>query len=220
MKFPNAAKGVKKLFASQVLSIIATASMIIAAIIGLIALAAASVPEAGAEAGAIVMGAGSLVFIAIFSVLSVIALIFELVGIIQCKKDEESFTGALVFLIIQLIASGALSFTTSLPVVSSICNSVSSLMSIFVIIMIISGIMKLADALDRSDISEKGSTILKLIVIVACLSLIASIITAILGGSTASIVAGIIALAAYIISFVQYVLYLVYLAKARKMLNA
>lgn len=215
MTFPNAAKGVKRIFTAEILALIAAIASVIAIILALVMAGAA---EANAEGAAVASLGGTAIFGIGAGVLMIIAFIMQIVGISNASKDEDSFKTAMACLLIGIAAALVGSIFSSNEVVVSIAELVSKLMSLFVTIFIISGIIKLADRLNDGVVSAKGTNLLKLITVIYALSLIASLIVVILGGYTASVVAGIIALIAGILQIIQYFVYLSYLSKAKKML--
>ena len=219
MRFPNAAKGVKRIFTAQILQLIGTVCAVIGGLIFISGGATALLTKgsnAGAAAALGQMGIALIFFIG-YGVLALIAFIMQLVGIINAKNDEDSFKSALVCLIVVPIIGGF--FVRSAPVVTSLCASVGNLMTLFVTIFIISGIIKLADQLNRGDVSTKGSNILKIIIVIAGLSLILSIVSSFMLTNTAIAVTALILLAvAMVLSVVQYIMFLTLLAKAKNML--
>lgn len=217
MTFPNAAKGVKRIFTAEILALIAAICTVIAIILGIIMYGAAS---ANADGGAVLSFGGAALFATGAGVLMIIAFIMQIVGISNAAKDEVSFKTAMICLIVGIVASLIGSIFSGSSVIYSITDLVSKLMSLFVTIFIISGIIKLADKLNDGAVSAKGSNLLKLITVIYALSLVANLIVLILGGYAASVVAGVIALVAVILSIVKYVLFLSYLNQAKKMLEA
>ena len=222
MRFPNAAKGVKRIFTAQILQLIGTVCAVIGGMIFISGDATALLTKgsnAGAAAALGQMGIALIFFIG-YGVLALIAFIMQLVGIINAKNDEDSFKSALVCLIIGIVVPiiGGF-FVRSAPVVTSLCASVGNLMTLFVTIFIISGIIKLADQLNRGDVSTKGSNILKIIIVIAGLSLILSIVSSFMLTNTAIAVTALILLAvAMVLSVVQSTMFLTLLAKAKNML--
>lgn len=223
MRFPNAAKGVKKIFTAQILQLIGAICEIIGFIILVGGLMAADATK-GSNAGvAALLGGsmGSMLLLAAYSILSLIAFIMQIVGIVNAKKDEESFKSALICLIIGIVATiiGGLFMRLS-RVVFALFMSVGSLMGAFVIIFIISGCIKLADQLNRGDVSTKGSNILKMIVVIAGLSVILSIVSSFMMANVAIMVtAMILAVVSVVLSIVQYIMFLTFLSQSKKMLN-
>ena len=106
MKFPNAYNGVKKIFTAEILSLIGTISLIIAAIL---VLATGAMVETGAADAAVNetmgMAAGFAIFGLVGSILMLVAFIMNLVGILSARKDEGLFNTALAFTIIGIVAA-------------------------------------------------------------------------------------------------------------------
>ena len=223
MRFPNAAKGVKNIFTAQILQLIGTICEIIGLVI-VITGGATAVLSKGSEAGimaALGQMAGASIFLVACSILALIAFIMQIVGIVNAKKDEESFKSALICLIIGVIAPfvGALFLRVS-PVVASLFTTVGSLMGVFVTVFIISGCIKLADQLNRGDVSAKGSNILKMIIVIAGLSVILSIVSSFMLANVAIMVTALIIMAvAMVLSLIQYIMFLTFLSQTKKMLN-
>ena len=96
MRFPNAHNGVKKIFIAEIVMVIATVAVLVGCIAAVVSLKLSSnvrIPE-GAVPGAL-LAAGSLLGGA---ALGVFAAIFQIVGVVQAKKDENSFASALLIL--------------------------------------------------------------------------------------------------------------------------
>ena len=102
MKFPNAENGVKKLFTAEILQIIAAVALAAAAVMGLVTLANAANENAGATLG---FGAGTLVFSIGGAVVSLIAFILTIVGLVKASKDDDGFKTALAFIILAVVAT-------------------------------------------------------------------------------------------------------------------
>ena len=215
MPFPNAAKGVKKLFTSEILALIASGVTVIALIMLVITGAAV---EADSEGGTIFAGTGTIVLMAAASVLFTVAAIMALVGIIQASKDEGAFKSALIAIGVSLVAAIVAAIFSSNGTVQSICQVVQNVMNICVTIFIIKGIINIADKLKKTAVATKGRDLLKIIVCVYALSLIASLVSLIFGGTFASIVTVILMLIATILNIVGYFLLLSLLNNGKKML--
>ena len=223
MKYPNAAKGVKRIFTAEILKLIGTICGVIGLIfvaVGLAAAETAGTSDAGVTAlvGSSLIGAVPLLG---WLVLMIIAFIMRLVGIINARHDEESFKASLTCLILEIIFAvvSGIFLGVNIPVVSSVFYSIAQLMGLFVTLFIISGVIKLADKLNRGDVSSKGSNILKLICVIIGLSLLLNIVSSILVGSAAiSVIALILYAVAMVLCIVQYIMFLSFLSKAKKML--
>ena len=232
MKFPNAAKGVRKIFSAEILKLIAIVCLI-AGLICLI-LMLASVGN-GSDAGAGASAIGVLIFVGGAFVLMAVAAIMKLVGIVQSSRDESSFTAALVCILIEVVAlivSGFIappvinpSGSVDINALSAISNSVSlnhlimSIANLLITVFIITGVIKLADQLNDGSVSAKGANLLKIIIVINGLAIIASIVSLIFGANSATAVTcGILLLVALILEIVQYFMYLSLLSNGKKML--
>ena len=220
MKFPNAAKGVKKIFTAEILNLIGTIVMVIAAIA--VAIGGAGAAGAQTEEGiALALGGGmmvALILIAVYMILATIAYIMNLVGIINASKDETNFKSALIFLIVGIVTTILVAVFRNNPVVYSMLLSLGNLMNVFVNIFVIAGGVKLADRMNRGDVSTKGTNVLKLIIVVAILSLIASLISSFMGGMVASVTAAVLLIVSLILNIIKYFMYLSFLSRLKKSL--
>ena len=222
MKYPNAAKGVKRIFTAEILGLISSILLVVGFILMIPAVLVAKNVAEGMEGAAIGATVAMGVFVLIAGVLSIIAFIMNIIGISNASKDEENFKSALLFLILGLVAKAASitigRFVKDAAVATGMLDSASSLLNIFVTIFVISGIVKLADRLNRGDISAKGTNVLKILIAVNVLSLIASFVASVMGGPVASGVSLVLAIVSAVLSLVQYIMYLSLLGKAKKML--
>ena len=211
MKFPNAAKGVKKIFTAEILNLIGTIVMVIAAIVGAIGVAGAAGAQSS-DGKALALGGGimvALIFIAVYMIL---------VGIINASKDETNFKSALIFLIVGIVTTILVAVFRNNPVVYSMLLSLGDLMKVFVNIFVIAGGVKLADRMNRGDVSTKGTNVLKLIIVVAILSLIASLISSFMGGMVASVTAAVLFIVGLVLNIIKYFMYLSFLSRLKKSL--
>ena len=217
MRFPNAAAGVKKIFTSEILSLIAGLLSVIAAIGGVVLAAAATSADNSSDA-ATAAGLTGLGIFAVFgigaAILLVIAFILKLVGINKAKVDESAFKTAMIFVLVGIVATLIGGFINN-DTVKSIFDIISSVASLCVTLYIIQGIKNLADQLNDGAVSAKGSKIFMLIACIYCIRILASIISLF-----APTVAGILELVGAIVSIVQYIIFLTYLSQAKKMLAA
>ena len=215
MKFPNAAKGVKRIFTAEILKLVASVVSIIGVAMMIITLAAA---ESKAEGATIAAGTGTVILLAVAAVLALIGGIMALIGIINASKDEGSFKIALVAIIISLCAAIVGGIFSQNSTIQSICQIVQNLMSIFVTVFVIQGVSNLAEKVGNDNVAAQGKTLLSIIVAVYALSLIANIIVLIFGGMFVSVTAGVIAVIALVLNVIGYIVYLSLLSKGKKML--
>ena len=215
MRFPNAYKGVGRIYKAQILMLITAILMIVSGII-LIAAAQNSTTEDGALAAV----GGSAVIMIITSILMIVAFILNLMGISSAMKDEPSFKTAMICVGIGIGASVLSSVLSSNGTISDVFSWISSAANICVTLLIIQGICVLADKLGDPEMVDKGKRLAYMLLAVQVLALIASIISAIFQKSTSGLVtAGAIVIISAIIDIVAYFMYLGYLSKAKKMLE-
>lgn len=215
MKFPNAAKGVKRIFTAEILKLVAAVVSIIGVAMMIITLAAA---ESNAEGATIAAGTGTVILLAVAAVLALIGGIMALIGIINASKDEGSFKVALVAILISLCAAIVGGIFSQNSTIQSICQIVQNLMSIFVTVFVIQGVSHLAEKVGNDNVAAQGKTLLAIIVAIYALSLIANIIVLIFGGMFISVTAGVIAVIALALNVIGYIVYLSLLSKGKKML--
>ncbi len=216
MRFPNAAKGVSRIFLAEILKLIAAAATLIGAFMVFMAIGSGA---GGNGTASLSSGIGALGLLSAAGVLSILGFILNIVGIVNASKDEESFKTALICLVIGIVTSIISGFFANNPTLASICNIASEILNLVVTIMVIIGIMRLAERLHNPAISAKASTQLKLIVAINVLALICNIIVTFMGGRAASVIASILAIVAAVLSIIQYILYLIFLSQAKAMLQ-
>ena len=217
MRFPNAFKGVSKIYSAEIL-------MLIGGIITVIALILFAVTGATESLGPGVVG---LVLLLVAAVLSIIALIRSIGGINSASLDEPTFKSAMLWLIIGIVASvleGALqSSSESLSSLISILGEFASVMST---VYVIKGVIALADKMGNAEVASLGHKTLKLITTVYLIAIVISVVSLVLrlvsGGEaaseTADVIAAVLAIVAGVVDIIGYILYLKMLAKGKAML--
>lgn len=220
MKFPNAYQGVKKIFTAEILSLIGSACMIIFAVFGLVAVA--GLVGASGDA-AITGGIGAVVFGLAGGVLSLLGLIFLLIGTKRAAADEPLFDQAFIYAVCSLIltvASTIISMIWTTGAWDNLSGTIANIFSLIATIYIVNGVQNLANKLNRPDMVAKGNTYMTLLIIVYSIQIIVRVIPVFFGANAAtSSVVGVLSLIAEIISLIVYILYLIFLGKAKKMLK-
>lgn len=216
MRFPNAQKGVSRIYTAEILMLITSVLAIVA---GIIMIGAASVQGADADSGVMAIAGGSLVVVLISGIVMIVAFILNLMGITSAMKDEPSFRMAMIFTLVGIGASVLSSALTSQQTVSNIFSWVSNLAKIIVTLTIIQGICNLAVRFRDSDMIDRGKRLMYILLSVQVLAFIASVIADIFQTSGGLATAGVIAIISAVIDIVAYFMYLGYLSRAKKMLN-
>ena len=215
MRFPNAQKGVSRIYRAEIIALIASVLMVVS---GVILIVEATLDADSDAAGAV--GTISLVVLIMSLIAMIVAFFIELAGIISAKKDEGSFNIALICVMIGIVASVVSTIFADNDVVQDVTEIFSRVANIGVTVFIIQGICNLSVRLKDQAMLEKGNKVMYAIVIVQVLSLIAIIIGTIFHSKGGLMTTGIIAIIAGIIDIVAYFMYLSYLSKARRMLEA
>lgn len=216
MKFPNAAKGISKIFTSEILALIATIATGVATILAVVMYAST---KTNSTAGAAASGIGMLVLGLGASVLLVIALILQIVGVVQTSKDEDSFKMIIYLTIFTLIVAVVAAIFSRITFLNNIANAVSSIGSFVTTLLIILGIGNLGVQVGNDEVIDKCSSQFKLILGIGIVALLARFFCIFLPTVPAQGIVIALAVVALVLSIIQYILYLSLLSKAKKMLN-
>lgn len=215
MKFPNAYKGVKKLFIAEICSIIAALFAVVVTII--VQAFNKNLPAAASAAVAAIGG--------VAAVIAIVAFIIQLVGLIQAGKDEDGFRMGfwiVIFMIILGVVSGVLNTLGVNPLIGSIFEVVIDAAGLVLIVFILGGISSLANSLGNTEMAEKGKRLSNYVILLYVLFIVLNIVVLIFNNIGPSLAAFIlaIALASTVIEIVVYICIIVYEYKAVKMLEA
>jgi hypothetical protein len=216
MKFPNAAKGISKIFTSEILALIAAIATGVATILAVVMYASA---KTNSTAGAAASGIGMLVLGLGASVLLVIALILKIVGVVQASKDEDSFKMIIYLTIFTLIVAVVAAIFSRVAFLNNIANAVSAIGSFVTTLLIILGIGNLGVQVGNDEVIDKCSSQFKLILGIGIVALLARFFCIFLPTIPAQGIVIALAVVALVLSVIQYILYLSLLSKAKKMLN-
>ena len=209
MKFPNAFAGVKKLYTSEILALIALIFALITAIAGFFTI---GVIDAGVEE-AVNAGLGVTgVFTILTAILSLICFILNLVGLGQAGKDEPAFKYALYVSLLGIVVSVAAGLVPE-GFGKEILSVINEIVLLLVPVLSIAGIMSLSKQYMNSDMENRGNSLLKLMSASIIIAGVADIIYRFFANG--AIVLGIIAI---VIDLAASLIYLGYLNRARKML--
>lgn len=217
MNFPHAAKGIKKLFIAEILCLVSVVSIGLGTIFALF-----SDPNEGS-------GVLVLTSISIGSFLVFLALVLQIIGVIQAAKDEESFRivihVTLFSIAVSLITSALSVIFRDDAILPSVANLVSSVVAVITTVLIIIGICNLMNTLGKQDLVAKGGKILRIVVWLAVLSLIMSFINIFLPNNfedakpLAKVIVICLTVLAVVLEIIEYVLFISLLGKASKALN-
>lgn len=217
MKFPHAYAAVKKLFLAELISIA----------VAVLSLTAAILAAVGIENESALLTAGTLGLVSLIAM--IVVFVFQLVALIQGKKESEHFGIALWLTLIAIIVSvvstvlQSIDATKGLGTLFSVLDAVVNVANVLVILMILFGISNIADKLGNKEMSEKGSRLATYIVILYVVSIGLSLVAGIFNkdgiGQGWAIAFAIFGIVAAIIVILIYVNVVIYYYRAIKMLK-
>ena len=220
MSFPNAAKGVKKIFVAEILHLIGT----IPFLVGGIMMTKGLMSSGWDGLSFFLYGIGfTIASLPIYAV----ATFVSRAGIINASHDESYFEKARIINVGIVTSVGACLIMASMLSGAALVYfggillyAAAELVNIFVLIYAIGGIIRLADQLNRGDISVKGSIVLKFLIVINALAFIAPIIALFSVLFNADLLVAVIILAAaQALELIKYIIYLIFLAQVKKMLK-
>ena len=215
MKFPNALKGIKRIYLAEILSILSVGLMFLSMVLVFAGVGAASAGEGSATGLAV----GGGIFMIGTAVLSIVGFIIQLLGISDTSKDEPLFKTALYLVIVEIICGiVGTAFQQSNPTLYSIFALVERICGIGVFWFCVGGIESLADKCGNAEVAARANNLVKLIVAVYLVGIVLSAVGSFV--SLSATIAGIITLVSCICMLVAYVLYLRLLGDAKNMLAA
>ena len=174
MKYPNAYRGVKKIFSSDVFALITIVCLLLALI-----------PPLG------------LPLMIVAGCLSIVSYVLLVVGICQAAKDEPTFLQARTAVIVALVCSLLRLFIDEGNLLYSIISLIESIASLCCSVFVIRGIIELARSLKNLRMSERGRKLIRLILILTICAFVLRLIASILTVSQTALVLAFILLLAY-----------------------
>ncbi len=215
MNFPNAYKGVKKIFTAEIISLVCS---LCAGVLSV--MTENKTPEtAGLPlSGAVVFGGIVLL------VLTLVSGIMNLSGLKTAADDEENFnkgfTMAVISLAVTVVAVILKALNIENKMISDLMDVVTNIADTAVTFYIVQGIINLAGKLNNKDMVGRGKKVFTIFAITvigaAAINLVAKMVAK---DSPAFAVTAIIALVVAVLSLVGYIAYLRYLDNAKTMLD-
>lgn len=216
MRYPNAFKGVKKIWLAELLllfmAVLSLAIIIIVAVNGTLEGDQIIVSDT-------VLGVVGAITI-ITALIAIVAFVLHLVGLIGARKDEDSFKNALIMVLIGIVASVISSIWSnntrlvkSMEVVTTLCNLFSSY-------YVLTGIANLADTYPDEDTKAIVLKSRSLLVGTFCATAVFKCIVTFFNLQEGSTVYSILAIVAMVLELLSYILYLRALNKGKNMLSA
>lgn len=223
MTFPRARKGVRKIFVAELITLfvgLATGflSIFFESEIRLLPQAI----EGLTKGGSLEMNGWIVLIIAgVAVVLSLFASLINLIGYIQASRDETSFLGALIFMLLNAVLSGfATYFQQSNEVFAGAFTISASIAELFMIILTVKGLVNLSYNLNSRKMVARGNVLLRLIAVICLLSVVAEIVVFLfrLNVFVTSLLFAVL-ITNLVLSLVYYIIYLIYLSSCCAMLS-
>lgn len=221
--FPRARKGVKKIFAAELITLfVSLASGFLLIFFESEIRQLPQTIEGLSNGGSLEMnGWIVLIIIGLAGVLSLFASLINLIGYIQASRDETSFLGALIFMLLNVVLSGFGSyFQQSSEVFAGVFTISASIAELFMIILTVKGLVNLSYNLNSRKMVSRGNVLLRLIAVICLLSVVAEILVFMfrLNVFVTSLLFSIM-ITNLVLSLVYYIIYLVYLSGCCAMLS-
>ena len=214
MRFPNAYRGVKKIWLAEML-------MLLAAIVGIIIVIvmAANGTMVGED---IVINEGVKTPIAVLgivtAVIALVAFILNLIGLINANNDDSAFRIALLVTILGIVASAISAIWSNNETLNKWMDTALTICSMFASYYVLTGIANLAEKM--SDAATKAVALKSRTLVEGsfCATALFKLIISVFKIQNGSTISTILAVIALLLELVSYILYLRALSKGRKML--
>jgi hypothetical protein len=216
MTFPNAAKGIKKIFTSEILNLVSLLAVGIMTVFSVIFTGNAN---SGNDVAAGVSGIGFLVFAIAAGVITIIAWIFKVIGVIQTSKDEPSYKLIIYLAIFSLAISFIAALFSGNTLLYNIVSAITSVINFITSLLIIVGIGHMAVQLQDTEVVTKCGSLLRTVLWIGILAILTRFFSIFMPSTAAKIIVIALAIISMILTVVQYVLYLSLLSKTKKMLE-
>lgn len=219
MGFPNACKGLKKIFYAELISLIALVPYAVSMV--LIQFLPEEINENNAEMlpAEVVVTILSLVSL----VLMTVAYVLNIIGYVNASKDNESFKKAMLLTIAGLVltvVSGIMENVNASPILTNTFDSMEQILDLLITLTTISGIVTLSVTYGDLRMVESGKALFKFLFAIYLPTLIAYVFVYMLRNTrSAAILAVTVTLISFVLNAVYSLLYLRYLYRAVNMLE-
>ena len=221
MRFPNAYKGIKKIYRSEMLMLIVGLLGGIAGIFG--GQAAAQIAEHGEDGITAATAFGVMIPVMLSGIITIIAAFMQFFGLKDAAKDDEDFKKGYTYALVGLAFAVVFGVLSIMKIENAMLTDLSKVLSNFIEIVItfyiIKGIINLSEKLDNPEMAAKGKKIFYMyaagVIIASLVELVCSLMHLDKSATAAVALGGLSAL----LAVVAYILYLGYLGKAKKMLG-
>ena len=218
MRFPNAYKGVKKLFTAELINIAALVLYLVASVFAVLSLRTDPPTESFAAL------TGTLVIIA--AVALIVAFIIQIVGLVQGSRDEAKIHHALICVVISIIVTVLVMFLSVIPDpvvrsgISVATEVLTKALTIASLQFILRGIAALSSKLEDEKMEKGGKRLALVILILIVVSIVLNLIPTFVQNPSVELrnVLSILGIIARVADLVTSILVIVYYGKATKML--
>lgn len=219
MRFPNACKGLKKIFYAELISLIALVPYAVSMV--LIQFLPEEINENNAEMlpAEVVVTILSLVSL----VLMTVAYMLNIIGYVNASKDNENFKKAMLLTIAGLVltvVSGIMENVNASPILTNTFDSMEQILDLLITLTTISGIVTLSVTYGDLRMVDSGKALFKFLFAIYLPTLIAYVFVYMLRNTrSAAILAVTVTLISFALNAVYSLLYLRYLYRAVNMLE-
>ena len=219
MRFPNACKGLKKIFFAELISLIALVPYAVSLVL------VQFLPEEINKNNAEILPAE--VVVTILSILSLVmmtvAYVLNVIGYVTASKDNESFKKAMLLTIagmVLTVVSGIMENANGNPILTNTFDSMENILDLLITLMTISGIVTLSVTYGDLRMVESGKALFKFLFAIYLPTLIAYVFVYLLRNTrSAAILAVTVTFISFALNTVYSLLYLRYLYRAVNMLQ-
>lgn len=219
MRFPNACKGLKKIFFAELISLIALVPYAVSLVL------IQFLPEEINKNNAEILPAE--VVVTILSILSLVmmtvAYVLNVIGYVTASKDNESFKKAMLLTIagmVLTVVSGIMENANGNPILTNTFDSMENILDLLITLMTISGIVTLSVTYGDLRMVESGKALFKFLFAIYLPTLIAYVFVYLLRNTrSAAFLAVTVTFISFALNTVYSLLYLRYLYRAVNMLE-
>ena len=215
MRFPNAFRGIKKIWLAELLMLLAA----VVGIIPIVVIAANStmvgeeivVNKAAVETPAAILGI-------ITALIALVAFVLNLLGLINARKDDAAFKVALLVTVLGIVASAISAIWSTNAGLVKWMDTALTIFSMLASYYVLTGIANLADQYPDPDTKALALKSRTLVEGAFCATAVFKLIINIFKIQDGSTIYTILSIIALLLELVSYILYLRALSKAKKML--
>ena len=215
MRFPNAIRGIKKIWVAELL-------MLLAVIVGIVLLVVVATNTTVAGDQVVINQEAVQTPVAILGIsaalIALIGFILNLVGLINARKDEAAFKVALLVTGLGIIAAAIGAIWSSNERLNAWMDTLITIFSMFASYFVLTGIANLADQMPDPSTKAVALKSRQLVEGSFCATAVFKLIINIFNIQSGSTIHTIMAVVAMVLEILAYILYLRALAKGRKML--